>query len=291
MMVLQRILVSFIFFGFSLLYANVEQTESEKPKEPVYGWQNNLTGTLNLTQTALSNWTTGGENAWSWQVNLNGRFVERQKSYKWVNAGKITFGESRVSNGGRKKTDDEIFLETVYSLKVWKTFNPYASTTMLTQLAPGYDYKTDPVTKISDFLDPGYFKESIGFDYEPNDYIKTRVGFAVRQTVAGAFAARYSDDPETKDTVEKFKNEWGVESVTDVSLQLNNLIVYASKLEIFSTVERVDEVVVRWDNLFSAKLAEYISVSLNFKLYYDKKGSVKRQLKQILAVGLTHTFL
>ncbi len=291
MMLLIRILILLIFFNFSLLYANVEQKESEKKKEPVYGWENNFAGTLNLTQTALSNWTTGGENAWSWQVNLIGRFVDKQKSYKWVNAGMITFGESRVSSGDPRKTDDEIFLETVYSLKVWKTFNPYASITMLTQLAPGYDYKTDPIAKISDFLDPGYFRESIGFDFEPNDHIKTRVGFAVRQTVAGNYADRYSDDPETVENVEKIKNEWGAESVTDVRLNLNSLIMYASKLEVFSTVERIDEVVVRWDNLFSAKLAEYISVSLNFKLYYDKKASVKRQLKQILAVGLTHAFL
>ena len=135
------------------------------------------------------------------------------------------------------------------------------------------------------------FCESIGFDYEPNDHVKTRIGFAMRQTIADVYAHNYSDDPETIDDVEKIKNELGAESVTDVRLKLNSLIEYASKLEIFSTVERVDEVIVRWDNLFSAKLAEYISVSLNFKLYYDKKASLKRQLKQILAVGLTHTFL
>jgi hypothetical protein len=52
-----------------------------------------------------------------------------------------------------------------------------------------------------------------------------------------------------------------------------------------------EEPVYGWDNLFSAKVAEYISVSFNFKLYYEKKISLKRQLKQTVAVGLTYSFL
>ena len=106
-----------------------------------------------------------------------------------------------------KKTTDEIFFETVYTRKVWTNVNPYVAATALTQFTAGYDYATDPPTKISNFLDPGYFRESIGLEYTPSDNVKTRLGVALKQTVADVYAARWSDDPETVDDIEKLKVE------------------------------------------------------------------------------------
>jgi cytochrome c oxidase assembly protein Cox11 len=53
----------------------------------------------------------------------------------------------------------------------------------------------------------------------------------------------------------------------------------------------LDEVDIKWDNIFSAKISKYIDVNLNVKLFYDKDISEDRQLKQSLALGLTYTFL
>jgi hypothetical protein len=64
-----------------------------------------------------------------------------------------------------------------------------------------------------------------------------------------------------------------------------------TKLQLFSNLNRVDEIDVNWDNLFSAKVAEYLSVTLSIVLVYDKDISLQRQLKQTLAVGLTYSFL
>ena len=75
------------------------------------------------------------------------------------------------------------------------------------------------------------------------------------------------------------------------NLKLSELIVYVTKLELFSNMKGVDEIDVRWDNVFSAKVADYIAVSFNFKLFYDKDVSLKRQLYQTLAVGLTYSIL
>jgi hypothetical protein len=277
-----------VILSFKVLFA---QDEEQKKEEPKYGWENSFIGTLNLTQTALSNWTQGGEDAWNWQLNLNASFVDKQENYKWANSGKILFGQTRIGSGGIKKTDDEIFIETVYTRKLWNNINPYISATGRTQFTAGYDYTLESKIKISDFFDPAYFRESIGLDYEPSENIKTRFGVSLKQTIADEFAVRYSDDPDTQNEFEKIRKEVGAESVTDIKLNMNKLIVYVTKLELFSTLNRFDEIDVRWDNLFSAKVADYISVSINFILYYDKDISLKRQLKQTMAVGLTYSFL
>jgi len=275
-----------LFFLTATIYASDDA--KEKPK---YGWTNKFISSLNLTQASIDNWSKGGDNAWSWQLNLDGRFVNSQEDYQWTNAGKLVFGETRVGSSSPKKTADEIYFETVYTYKAGETFRPYISGTLLSQLVEGYDYGKTPKLKISDFMDPGYLQESIGFDYQSNDTFRSRMGFAVKQTIAKLFADRYSDNPLTKNHTEKFKNEVGAESVTDFKQNLNSLIVFVTKLELFSTLKRFDEVDVRWDNLFSAKVADYLSVNLNFKLYYDKDASIKRQIKQTLAVGISYNFL
>ena len=73
-------IILFLFFGLiSGLMA--QDTSASQKEEPVYGWENKFIGTLNLTQTSLSNWTKGGDNSWSWQANINGVFTEKQESF------------------------------------------------------------------------------------------------------------------------------------------------------------------------------------------------------------------
>jgi hypothetical protein len=287
-MSIKNVLAGFILV---MMISTAGFTQEEKEEEPKYGWDNKFIGTLNLAQTALSNWTQGGENSWSWQVDINGSFINKQEHFSWSNTIKLLYGETKLGGDDPKKTTDEIFFETVYTRIIWPTLNPYVAATALTQFNDGYDYSTDPASKISKFLDPGYFRESIGIDYSPADNFKTRLGFALKQTIADVYAARWSDDPETIDEVENLRNEIGMESVTDYNLKLSELIIYVTKLELFSNIKRIDEIDVRWDNVFSAKVADYLAVSFNFKLFYDKDVSLKRQLYQTLAVGLSYSFL
>jgi hypothetical protein len=264
--------------------------EEEKKEEPKFGWENKFIGTLNLSQTALSNWPAGGDNSWNWLLNLSGSFVDRQEDFDWSNTLRIQYGQSKLGSDEMRKTDDEFFFETVFTYKVWNKINPYAALTAQTQFTEGYDYSTDPKLQISNFLDPGFFRQGIGFDYNPDKNYKTRLGIAFKQTVADEFAAIWSDDPDTEE-IETLRSEVGLESVTDVSFNVSELIVYVTKLQLFSNLNRFDEIDVNWDNLFSAKVADYLSVTLSIVLVYDKDISLQRQLKQTLAVGLTYSFL
>ena len=133
-------------------------------------------------------------------------------------------------------------------------------------------------------MDPGYFTQSIGVEIKPNEQLKTRLGAAAKETITKTQVAAdtYADG-------EKPRVEYGAESVTDAEFKFNEILLYTSKLELFSTLNRFDEIDVTWDNLFSAKVTKYITASLNIKLFYDKDISAKRQLKQTLAVGLSYT--
>jgi len=278
-------------FMISLLFISTIQAQEEKKEEPTYGWQKEMVGGINVTQTSFDNWAQGGENSMAWQLNLNARFVNDQEKTNWSNTGKFTYGSTKTGDQESRKSIDEIKLESVLTYKMDFYVNPYVAGTAETQFAPGYKYGDDPAkVQISKFLDPGYFRESIGIGYQPYDIIKTRLGAAMKQTITDDYPAPYADDPETTD-IEKTKNEFGAESVTDVNWKIAENSLFTSKLELFSTLSTFDEIDVNWDNVLTTKISKYFNANFNFKLFYDKDISPKRQIKQAIAMGITYSFM
>ena len=270
-------LLVIMFFSLSLS----QETEEKKPK---YGWKNEGIANLNFTQNKFDNWAQGGEDSWSWQLYINAKFVNDQEKYNWTNALKISYGKTKVGDIGSRKAADELKFESVYTRNINPYVNPYAAFSGLTQFTDAYDYSKDPKVKVSGFLDPGYFTQSIGIGISPNDQFKTRLGAAIKETITSSDTAAiiYADG-------EDMRVEYGAESITDIIYKFNETLFFTSKLELFSNLKRIDEIDVNWDNLFSAIVSKYITASLNIKLFYDKDISKKRQLKQIMAVGLSYT--
>ena len=261
----------------------------EKEKTPHYGWTNKVVGSLNLTQTGFDNWAAGGENSMAWQLNFQGQFVNDQEKFNWNNNFKISYGMIKSGSDIFKKSVDEIRAESVARYKAEIFLKPYIALNGETQASAGYDYSVSPKKEISNFLDPGYFRESLGLGYVFSPWLQTRFGASMKQTVTQNFP-RYSDDPATSQ-VEKLRWEYGAESVTDLNAKLSESLFLQSKLELFSNLRAFDEIDVNWDTVFIAKVAKYVEVNFNIKLLYDKDISVKRQLKQALSMGLTYTFL
>lgn len=263
----------------------------DKPAEPPkYGWQREMVGGLNLTQTSFDNWKQGGENSYAWQLNLNMKFINDQEKTNWSNTGKLTYGSNKTGDQEMRKSIDEIKLESVLTYKLGVLINPYVAVTGETQFAPGYNYGTDPKTQLSAFMDPGYFRESAGVGFKPNEIVKTRLGVALKQTLTSDYPAPYADDPKTVE-IEKTKNEVGAESVTDVSWKVSENSLFTSKLELFSSLKAFNETDVNWDNILTTKISKYFNVNFNFKLFYDRDISKMRQIKQAIALGVSYSFL
>lgn len=277
--------------AFVLLLLFIVQLAFAAEKKEEFGWKNNLIGGLNMSQITFDNWAKGGENAVTWQILFTGKFEKNHKNYKWLTAGKFNFGKTKLDGLDFRKSVDEFRLETVFTYKIGSYINPYAASTILTQFVEGYKYNSDNSRhQVSAFLDPGYFTQSTGFGIEPAKGLKTRAGLSLKQTVTSDFPAPYADNPKTA-KIEKIKSEIGFESTTDFSRKLSASLEMISKLEMFSNLETFDQIDVSWDNIVRAKVAKYVSVNVNFRLLYDKTISVKRQINQSLALGLTYTFI
>ncbi len=270
-----------------IMFTTLAYAEDKKDKKPVYGWIKESIITLNYSQSKFDNWSKGGENTLTWQAELRAKFEKNELKYNWLNKGYLIYGKTQVGTDITKKASDEIRVESVYTYKVGSHVNPYVSFTGLTQFSKGYKYADTTQIEVSNFWDPSFLTESIGIGYNGGESFKTRLGAALKQTITRNFNS-YSDDPNTEN-IEKIDNSFGAESVTDLQIKFNDDIIFLSMLQLFSNFRAIDEVDVRWNNLFVAKIMKYVSVSLSFDIVYDKNISKKRQIQQIFAIGLTYS--
>jgi len=286
---MQKVLSTVILSIFIILPLHLSLL-AEEGETPEYGWKNQVVGNLNLTQAQFDNWAQGGENTLAWQLNLNSAFVLDQQRFNWATTGKLSHGQAKIGDIEARKSADEFRVESVYLYKLGDYINPYVSGLLQTQITKGYQYVEDERFPVSNFFDPGYITLSAGVGYEPVPYLKTRLGAATKTTITREYAVGLTDDPTT-DTIEKTDTEFGALSVTELRKPLSENILLTSKLDLFSNLESLKQVDVRWDTILSAKISRYIDVSLNVELFYDSNISPRRQLKQLLALGLSYTFL
>lgn len=184
--------MKFLYVLLSLVFLST--TTQADDAQPQYGWNTKMVFSLSLTQASFSNWTKGGENSLAWQTKINSQFTNNQEAYNWDNKAKFTFGQSKVGDTGTRKTADEIKLETVFTLKRNLHLNPFVSATALTQFRPGYNFSGTTKTKVSRFLDPGYFTQSAGLGYSKTDAFKARLGATIKETYTRSFP-NYADNP------------------------------------------------------------------------------------------------
>ncbi len=254
-----------------------------------YGWNHKMVAGVNLTQVSYKDWAPGGQNSLAYTLWLNGSSAQDMEKTNWTNIYKFAFGQTRLSDQGMRKTDDEIFFESLLIYKVWTYVNPYAALTARTQFAKGYEYPQGTEVGVSKFFDPAYLTQSLGAAYKPLPEVVTRLGVAVREVITSGFTA-YSDNPLTT-KIEKVKINGGIESVTNVEWNFAENMQFKSSLELFAPFKTPDEVIVRSDNTISAKVNKYVSVGFNVQLVNDVTTTRKTQIKQVLAIGVSYTLL
>jgi hypothetical protein len=83
-----------------------------------------------------------------------------------------------------------------------------------------------------------------------------------------------------------------LESVTEVSWQLQSNLLFTGKLELFDAFKNFDIIIMRSDNTLAAKVSKYLTVNVNVQLIKEppvRRGKI--QVKETLAMGLSYAFL
>ncbi|MCU0456881.1 MAG: DUF3078 domain-containing protein [Bacteroidales bacterium] len=302
---------------------SAQVTEGEKnlrtqTADTTQGWKKGGLFSVNLAQTSLTNWVAGGQNS----VALNGIFsvfanLKKGKSV-WDNSLDLGYGilsQGKGDNKETRKTDDKIDFVSKYGRQAYKNLYYAALLNFKTQMTKGWNYDSDPKTKISNILAPGYLLAALGLDYKPNPYFSafiapftSKLTFVTDDDLNSVGAFGVSLNKSSRSEIGGYIRT--IYSKNDFKGEFMKNISFTTKLDLFSNYsENPQNIDVNWETLIGMKVNKYISVSFNTVLLYDDNILVpldrnddgdmddigdlpgKRiQFKEIFGVGFSYKF-
>lgn len=303
-----------------ITFLNAQVTEVEgqlkkQKKDTVLGWKTGGTVTVNISQTALKNWSAGGQNSVSLNGLLNLFATFKSQNGIWENYLDLGYGSIKQDgNTSWWKTDDKIDFTSKYGQRAFSDWYYAALLNFKTQFTDGYNYPEDS-TVISGFMAPGYVLGALGLDYKPSDKftafvapVTSKLTFVNNQDLAdaGAFgveSALLDDAGKVITSGENFRAEIGGYVRFFYKQNLMENVDLQTKLDLFSNyLNNPQNIDLNWEVLLSMKVNKYISATITTQLIYDddvdieheKDGQTKMgpmpQFKEVLGVGFSYKF-
>jgi len=260
-------------------------------------WKTGSILSFNLSQASLSNWAAGGDNfALSLNAYINGHAFYKKGKNSWDNTLDINVGYVKTTSIGARKTDDRIDFLSKYGYALNNKLNLSGLFNFRSQFFKGYNYP-DASTKVysSNYLAPAYVLLSLGFDYHPVPALSIFVSpvtsrwVIVKDDTLSAIGAYGVDSFHTS------KNEIGAFVTINYATNLNKIVSYKGRLDLFSNYKHNPQNIdLYMSNFFAAKLSKVLSATWSVDLIYDDDvklfgknlDSPGLQLKSLVGVGL-----
>ena len=245
---------------------------------------------VKFTRMQFSNWKLeDGTSSYTWLFSYDADLKNHWSVVDWRNKLNLALGYTWIDGVGKRKSSDKIFYETMADFNVSEKVKPYVGARFESQFTRGYNYSEDEdgneiKTTISHFMAPGYVTQMAGVGYFPNDNFSTRLAFANRMTISPDY--NYADDPDTK-RHEKFKDEPGLESITEFKYSFSEIVTFKSRLWAFVNFKGVDEIDGKWENLLALSLSPLFEFQVGYDIAYDKDLDKDSQHKNVILVGVT----
>lgn len=272
---------------------NIQNKTTDTSKK---NWKKGGLVSINLAQGSLSNWAAGGDK-FSMSVNmyLNAHAYYKKGKNSWDNNLDFYLGYVNTTTLGSRKNDDRIDLTSKYGYALNPKLNLSTLFNFRTQFYSGYDYSNNTKKLTSNFMAPAYILLSIGLDYKPTPDLSIFFSpLSSRWVVVNdsylSSLGLYGVKPGKKSA-----NEIGAFASINYSKNLNKIVSYKGKLDLFSNYKnKPQNIDIFMTNLFSAKLSKILSATWSLDLIYDddvklfgnNKNAPALQLKSLFGVGL-----
>ena len=297
-----------------------------KPKDAIFAdtvkpWRYGGFNAVNFSQTALSNWAGGGENAISLNALVSYYLRYRRGSSAWDTNLDAGYGLLKQGDAPIRKNEDKVELNSKYGRLAFGKFYYAGLLNFRTQFAPGYDFPNDSVI-ISRGLAPAYLTLAAGLDYRPNDYFTAFISpvtgkftFVTDQGLAdkGAFGvapATYSEAGVRLKKGENMRSEFGAILMMRFQKDIIKNVNLLTRVTLFNNYTNKDRtergnIDVNFDALLTMKVNKFLATNLFVAMVYDddikiplytkqngervQTGAGPRlQFKEVLGIGLSY---
>ena len=258
-----------------------------------------ITG-INMSQTAVSNWSAGGENSFAGNAYLNGSLTHKSGNWLWISNLGLDYGLTKTKSQGVQKTSDKIAFSTQLGYQASEKWYYTAMADLNTQFYKGYNYP-DKSHYISKFFAPAYSNISLGMDFRPKSNYSLYLS-----PIAGKLTF-VEDDYLSKegafgvDPGDRFMAEIGAYIKAKAEQKIMENVNLITSVDFFTPYDKqFGNVDVNWDVLINMKINKYLSATLNTTLKYDndvktfndegEKHGAKVQFKEVLGIGVAYNF-
>jgi hypothetical protein len=261
--------------------------------DTLMGWDYNWVAGLNGSQASYRNWSQGGVNTISVTASSVFNLHYRMNKFAYALTTNLKYGRAKIEGEGTRKTDDRIAVNNKFSyLFDDERWSAFGNINFSTQFDEGFDYDVaegeEPIL-ISEFFAPAYFTQIAGIAFSPVEYFRAEAGLALKETIISntELSTRYGLDPG-----EKFRFEPGYSTAMNFEKTVASNVKFISSVETFTNLQRnVRSTDVVFSNEIIGKINNYLNTTFQFVMIYDDDFSTKAQLKQVLSVGLSYSFL
>lgn len=254
------------------------------------GWKKSGTLIFTLNQGSLSNWAAGGEqNVFGINGIFNYAINYKKDKNIWDNYFDVALGFQNATSFKKfRKIDDRVDITSKYGRQLSKKWYYGILFNFNSQTLPGYDYSTDPVTKISSFLTPGKILLSPGFDFRPIENFSLFISPVTVRWVFKRDEVFFKVAKFGVDSAKKVNTEIGAFVTAKYTVALTKWATYTGRLDFFSNYKhKPQNVDVLMNNLLTMKFTKNFATNLSVDLLYDDDVITRLQVKEILGIGLT----
>lgn len=302
------IMICTFFFGTNVYSQEPDSAASiVAAKDTAWKVGGNITATF--SQAFFDNWSSGGENSFALNGRINLYSKYQLHNVLWENNLDLAYGFTKQKSTGFRKNDDLFDITSQFGYKASKKWYYSAILNIKSQFSTGYDYASEPVDTISDFLSPLNVNLALGMDYKPNKQLSVFLSpinlklIYVNDTI---YSSRNSIEAG-----ENLKTEFGFIAKIKYQKEIIKNIDFLTKLDIFydylepnitlyNGSKRMKSPYISWEVLVNMKVYKALSVNLNTHLIYDEnfrkldaEGSAKNpkvQFKEVFGLGLAVKF-
>jgi hypothetical protein len=290
----------FIFIAAICSFATVfAQTEADTAK--VKAWKLSGSAGFDFSQTSLSNWSGGGDDAINGRAYLNAGLDYKKGNWLWQNSLATEFGMTYTKTDKTRKSVDRLDLATQIGYTTDNRWYYSAMADFKTQYAKGYNYPNTDLY-ISRFMAPATSTVSVGIEYKPEDKfysfyfspLAAKLTFVRDDSLshAGAFGV---------DVDKKFRAELGAYLKAKCQKDLMENVKLISDANFFTAYDKsFGNIDVEWNLLLSMKINKYLNANVSTTLKYDDDvkyvdtDGITRgprvQFKEIFGIGLGYNF-
>lgn len=289
-----------VFYTLCLLLTSVVCLPAMAQPGQDTSWRRGGNFGVNLSQVSLSQWAAGGENAVGFNFQFNYFANYKKLRHLWNNRLEMDYGLNKTKSDGTKKTNDRLYLSSIYGYELRRNLYLSGLMTFQTQFARGYDYGLEPRRYISRFMSPGYLMVGGGLTWTPKPWFSATFTPA---TWRGTFVNSriLSDEGSYGVTPGKhLLSEFGANLRMEAQYEfLKNMTVF-TRLGFYSNyLDKPQNVDINWDVQLTMAINRWFSAVITTSMIYDddtkilqKDGTrgARLQFKEALGVGVNFLF-